>query len=462
MKTKVAARFPIARSIVLSFTSISGISLLLLGCGGGGGSSNEPAAVADSFTVNIGQTLNQPAPGVLANDNNGSMLAQLVDPPANHVGTFTLNPDGSFTYTHNGNAAATDTFTYRLVNNGQTTAMATVSLVINQPPTARNSCTSIQDSDPSVSVTLPASDPNGNNTVASYTLPSAPTHGSIMECGSYPCVRSSPFVTYVPASIRGMAKLTFNVSDNGGLSSGQSGTVTILKNGELRVMPLGDSITLGLYDGGATPNTPAPSERISYRQKLFSDLTALNPGYALRFVGGLSNGNGSDPNAYNHEGHDGFTTDQLAAGIAGWLSANPPDVILLHAGTNGAQSDLTASVNGMIQLLDNINTWAGSSFPLRIFVARIIPDKTATRDVETYNNDVSDNIDTTSRPNLSIFKVNQQTGAGINDLSSPDPNNTGNPAFYGDDVHPNQSGYDLMASKWLSDMQASSAMPTCQ
>lgn len=435
------------------------MSLLAISCGGGGGSNSGPTAVADSFTVNVGQTLNQPPPGVLSNDSNGSMQAELVGPPPpNHVGAFTLNPDGSFTYVHNGNGAATDSFTYRLVGNGQTSGTATVNLTINQPPSARNGCAAIQDSDPSISVTLPATDPNGNNTVATYTLLSAPTNGSIMECGnSYPCTRSSPFVTYVPAGVRGIARFNFNVSDSGGLGSGQPGTITVLKNGELRIMPLGDSITLGLYDGNA--NTPAPGVRVAYRRKLFNDLVALNPGYSLRFVGSLVNGDDPNPNANSHEGHDGFTTAQLASGITSWLNSNPPDVVLVHAGTNGVDSDISASVIGMNQLLDHLNTWAGSNFPLGVFVARIIPDTTATRDVQTYNNNVSTNINTTPRPNLSIFKVDQQTGSGINLSGQP---NTGNGAFYGDSVHPNQAGYDLMASKWLSDMQASSAMPTCQ
>jgi lysophospholipase L1-like esterase len=466
MQTSIAARLCPAQK-VLSIASVVAISLFVAACGGGGdGSSNSgPAAVADSFAVNVGQSLPQPPPGVLANDN-GATQAELVTPPAHHTGgVFTLNPDGSFTYTHNSNTAISDSFTYRVINNGQPSAPATVSITINQPPTAQNRCTSIQDSESSIGVTLPTNDPNGSNTIATYTL-EALTSGTIVECGTYPCVRSSPFLTYVPGTVRGMAKLRFNVSDSGGLNAAQPSTVTILRNGELRVMPLGDSITLGLYLGSTPPNTPAPNDRISYRRKLFNDILGLNPGHDLRFVGSLTNGNDPNAKANNHEGHDGLRTDQLASGIAGWLTQNPPDIVLVHAGTNGVDADPSPTgqaVTGMNDLLNNVNSWAstnyGSNSRLNVFVARMIPATDGSRDAETYNNNVSNNINTVSRPNLTVFKVNQQTGSGIN-LSGQA--NHGNPDFYAEPLHPNQDGYNLMAVKWLTDLQASGAMPVCQ
>jgi len=48
-----------------------------------------------------------------------------------------------------------------------------------------------------------------------------------------------------------------------------------------------------------------------------------------------------------------------------------------------------------------------------------------------------------ARPNNRVITVNQQTGAGIIYSVGID---------MGDDIHPNQTGYNKMATKWFSDM----------
>ena len=64
-----------------------------------------PTADNDSYTVAEGATLTVPAPGVLDGDTDPEgdtpITAVLVSGPAN-ASSFTLNADGSFTYTHNG------------------------------------------------------------------------------------------------------------------------------------------------------------------------------------------------------------------------------------------------------------------------------------------------------------------------------------------------------------------------
>lgn len=97
-------------------------------------------AVADGpYTVTEGGTYRLPAPGVLGNDvepEGGALTATLASWPAH--GTLTLHPDGSFTYTHDGNEATVDTFTYRASNGSRESEVATVTLTItpaNDPPT---------------------------------------------------------------------------------------------------------------------------------------------------------------------------------------------------------------------------------------------------------------------------------------------------------------------------------------
>jgi gliding motility-associated-like protein len=78
-----------------------------------------PVAVADSYTVAEGGVLIINAlTGVLSNDTDadGNTLSSILVSSVSH-GTLNLNPDGSFTYRHDGSESTTDTFAYK-VNDG--------------------------------------------------------------------------------------------------------------------------------------------------------------------------------------------------------------------------------------------------------------------------------------------------------------------------------------------------------
>ena len=73
-----------------------------------------PVAVNDSVTVNSGDTVTVPRPGVLGNDTDpdgDALRAILVTGPAH--GTLTLNLNGSYTYVPNAGYQGSDSFTYR-------------------------------------------------------------------------------------------------------------------------------------------------------------------------------------------------------------------------------------------------------------------------------------------------------------------------------------------------------------
>ena len=104
---------------------------------------DNPVADDDAYGVNEGATLTVPAPGVLDGDTDAegsSLTAQLVTGPA-HASSFTLNPDGSFSYTHDGSETPlTDTFTYRANDGALDSNVATVTITItpvNDAPVAR-------------------------------------------------------------------------------------------------------------------------------------------------------------------------------------------------------------------------------------------------------------------------------------------------------------------------------------
>jgi lysophospholipase L1-like esterase len=89
-----------------------------------------------------------------------------------------------------------------------------------------------------------------------------------------------------------------------------------------------------------------------------------------------------------------------------------------------------------------------------VFVARIIPYVDGSRDVNTFNNNVA--TIATDRTAVKVYMVNQQ---GV--LQLPGQPNNGNPSLMEGNLHPNQTGYDVMADKWKMDMLGMEALPTC-
>jgi hypothetical protein len=102
-----------------------------------------PTAVDDpdlanptDYTIAQGGTLDTAfalLPGVLANDTDpdgpAALTAVLVAGPAN-ASTFTLNPDGSFIYTHDGLGTTSDSFTYQAFDGAGNSNIATVAITV--------------------------------------------------------------------------------------------------------------------------------------------------------------------------------------------------------------------------------------------------------------------------------------------------------------------------------------------
>src|SRR5262249_49301519 len=101
-----------------------------------------PASLNDSYTTNEDTALTITSPGLLVHcsDVDGdSMSAVLVSGP--HVGSPTLNANGSFTYTPNANANGIDHFTYKANDGALDSNVATVTIVVNavnDAPVAQN------------------------------------------------------------------------------------------------------------------------------------------------------------------------------------------------------------------------------------------------------------------------------------------------------------------------------------
>lgn len=135
--------------------------------------------------------------------------------------------------------------------------------------------------------------------------------------------------------------------------------ITILPK-PLKIIPLGDSITLGLFVPGG------------YRAPLYQVLT--NAGYSIDFSGTQS-GNGvatlPDP---EHEGYSGFTIRGVNNILPDIFGATPdPDIILIFLGTNdyrGSGDDVNNATNRLEMLIRRMSTnWPGA----KMIVGNLLP-----------------------------------------------------------------------------------------
>ena len=214
----------------------------------------------------------------------------------------------------------------------------------------------------------------------------------------------------------------------------------------IRIMPLGDSITQGFNSGEIDPD-----RQVSYRKALWDKLIAA--GYDVDFVGSLDSGSAlfADP---DHEGHEGFRDDQIAAFIYGWLEVNPADIILLHIGTN----DLGSSPADVEDILNEIDRYeADYSTEITVVVARIINRIPYSGTTTLFNNNVEvmanarvNDSNNPAYPDKIVFgqKVDMEDGAGIDYNIQP----VGD--MY-DNLHPYQygTGYNKMADVWFSALE---------
>ncbi|BAL89345.1 putative GDSL-like lipase/acylhydrolase [Actinoplanes missouriensis 431] len=190
----------------------------------------------------------------------------------------------------------------------------------------------------------------------------------------------------------------------------------------MRIMPLGDSITAGVGVPG----------KDGYRLALQRALERA--GERVDYVGSQKGGTDGD---IDHEGHGGWTIDQLAEQTTGWVTTYRPDVVLLHAGTNNITlgEEPSAVAGKLSALIDQVRAAAPAA---RVYVATIV------------GTTVASEVAANRAYNALIPGVVAGKGALVRlvDQSAVD-----GLSIY-DRHHPNAYGYARMAYAWYEGLRA--------
>ncbi len=214
----------------------------------------------------------------------------------------------------------------------------------------------------------------------------------------------------------------------------------------LRILPLGDSITeaTGDYPGGG------------YRGPLWTLLR--NAGYNVDYVGSVTDTKCTLADFdRDHEGHGGWRVDQtyggnglyehLNAWFAGYLD---PHVVLLHIGTNDSGSNFGTILARYEALLDRIYECQPDT---HVIATTLMWRKAAANmtNIETYfNSGIADLVAAQRAKGRKISLVDMK--AAVPGAATSTGAETGEPNF-SDGLHPNATGYPLMAQAWFDEIR---------
>lgn len=229
-----------------------------------------------------------------------------------------------------------------------------------------------------------------------------------------------------------------------------------------RIMPLGDSITLGISEGVAVTPEPLRTQTVGgYRTVLWQQF--LTDGLAIDFVGTQSNGPANLGDKDN-EGHGGKTISFISDNVLDYLTATKPDVVLLIIGTNDTfaveqpdgsfvETPVSTILAKLSALIDQINTFSSDIKLLVGSVPPILPNADERIDAAAQARQKQRAVDyNNAMPNLIIQK--QAAGANVEfvdmrSLTDADIVPTGSSG-----VHPTQPGYTKIGNFWYAALNA--------
>lgn len=197
-----------------------------------------------------------------------------------------------------------------------------------------------------------------------------------------------------------------------------------------KIMPLGDSITAGQH-----PISPTPG---SYRIQLWNNYATEK--LTADFVGSQSNGPDSLYDK-NHEGHPGYTIDQIHHLInSGILNTYKPNIITLMIGTNDVliNNSLNEMYADLSNLIDKITSLSPSTQLLISSISPINPvnkGQTAANKVKDFNLLIPNLVKDKAAQGKKVTFVNAGGSLSLSDMTS-------------DGFHPSASGYQKLGNNW--------------
>lgn len=215
---------------------------------------------------------------------------------------------------------------------------------------------------------------------------------------------------------------------------------------EIRIMPLGDSITYddSYADNGS--NARPASVRHAYRNYLWYKLRADY--YKVNFVGSRVAGTAiRPPFDPDNEGYPGETSDFIGNIIYNRLVRFHPDIILLHIGTNDRWR-ISSSGNymgGMRHIFDEIDRYENDyEHPVKVLVALIIGRRNYQFSgfTNNFNNHLKNLVNSRIQNGDKLALVDMQHDAGLDYAHD-----------FRDPAHPTDRGYVKMANLWYTHLK---------
>lgn len=274
----------------------------------------------------------------------------------------------------------------------------------------------------------------GTLQLTATVLPTDATEKTVTWTSNNPSVASVNSFGYVLGNAIGSATITATTVDGGFTDSADITVTTPTQGRVLKVMPLGDSITEGYTIPGG------------YRLKLWQDLENTGLECGVDLVGTLHNNSVSGLDDPDHEGHSGWTTGQILAGIDSYLAATTPDIVLMHLGTNDmAQNTVDDAPANLRSLIDHICVALPADG--KLYVAKIIPmGGVGNADSIAYNTIITEAVMEKQGQGLPVYLVDAYS-IWSNDL------------YINDWTHPNQQGYNVLGDFWFNVIQNDIQLP---
>ncbi len=204
----------------------------------------------------------------------------------------------------------------------------------------------------------------------------------------------------------------------------------------LNIMPFGDSLTEGYVSKGNT-------ESGGYRTFLWRGLAEKD--IKVNMVGSLLDGPSSID--ADHQGHRGWTINQLDASHKQFLENADPDVIMLMAGTNDSKTD---TVQQMVAELRTLVTNISADRPDAIIMVGSLPPirvgqypQSMADKIKAYNEAMDPLIENLAKQGHNVVFVNMSL-IQVSDMSSLSVDSG---------THLSEAGYQKMADLWLKAFQ---------